>query len=572
MLKTDKMKGIAISSGIGLGKVVIIDQDNFTIPKRKISNTKDEINRFTAALARLKSETKKIYKTLPKNTEQSDIVNAYELILEDERVIKEVQSIIENEYLNAEFAVKTGLEMIESSFDYIDDEYIRQRVSDIKDVKYRILRELLGIKVKDVSHLKNGTVILCKELRVSDVVRINVNNISGVICTEGGKNSHSAIILRSMEIPTVFQVNDIFKNIKNGDMVIVNGINGEVIVNPNQTDIMTYEKIKCYCITKKSDHILYKDIKGATKDDKKIEILANVSSKMEIDKALENNADGIGLFRSEFLYVDKKYCPSEDEQLNVYRYAVKKMKDREIVIRTVDIGGDKNVSYLNMGKENNPFLGYRGIRVCLNEKDLFKAQIRAILRAGSGRTIDIMLPMVSSYDELIAAKEIIFTEEQKLKLNGISYANKIRIGIMIETPAAAIIADMFAKECDFFSVGTNDLIQYVSAIDRNNCKVSELFSPYHPSLIRLLSNIACVAKENNIDCSVCGEVSSDPLFLPILLGVGIRKLSMNASCILSIKQTISNISVNDAKQVVKDTINLKNSSSIKKKLIEFATL
>lgn len=572
MLKTGKMRGIAISYGIGMGKAVLFNQADFFIPKVKISETQNEVNKFLNALDKLKAETIKAYEELPKNTEQSDILNAYELILEDKMIEDEVKANIEVKHLNAEYAVKEALEKIEGYFDSMDDDYMKQRVSDIRDIKLRLLRELLGIKVRDLSHLEKGTVLVCSELRISDIVKFDVRNISGVVCASGSYNAHSAIILRSMEIPSVFQVSNIFENIQDGDIVTINAINGEVIVNPSEGEKIECEKAKRHYIEKKHKLIIYKNKKGITKDGKKIDILANVSSKMEIDKAIESNADGIGLFRSEFLYLDRRCKPNEDEQFNAYKYAVEKMLNKKLVIRTFDVGGDKNVSYLNMPRETSPFWGYRGIRVSLKERDLFKTQIRAILRAGSGGTIDIMLPMVSSYDELMTAKELIFEVENELKSNGIPCADKVRIGIMVETPAAAIIADMLARECDFFSIGTNDLIQYMAAIDRNNYRVSDLFSPYHPSVIRVLNDTVNAAKANNIDCSICGEVAADPLFLPILLGIGIDKLSMNSSDIFKIKKRISSISVGDAEQLAKDSLKLKNSKEIKEKLMEFHTI
>lgn len=572
MVETKKLSGLGVSFGTGVGKAVLIEKEKINIPRYKITDIESESNRFFKALEKIKSETKALYnnETLQHNLTKSEILNAYIMIIEDRRVISEVIGLIQEKNFNAEAAVNDGLDIIVRCFQTIDHDYLKERAIDITDIKNSLLKELLNIKNNDIEHLSRDTILILDELTITDSMKIDFSKVSGIITQKGGKDSHACIIARSFEIPAVFNVSNIFSLVKNGDNVALNGTTGEVFINPDTKKINEYKITNSnYVFLAKTYLQTFKDKPCITADGKKLKLYSNINWPIESKKVNENSADGIGLFRSEFIYMNKSIAPNELEQFEIYKNLARDMSGKNVTIRTVDIGGDKNVPYIQCKKEENPALGYRGIRICLNECEFFKSQLRAILRSSVYGNINILLPMISCISELRLAKNILKEVKNDLDKENIRYNNNIKIGIMIETPAAAVMSDIFAKECDFFSIGTNDLIQYTVAADRNNPLVADLYSPYQPSVLNLINNTIKSATKNNIPCIICGEIASNSLLIPVLIGLGIDRLSVNSNLILKVKKEVSNINFLDAQKLSNKVLHMEDKIEVKKALIKF---
>lgn len=571
MIETKKVSGLGVSLGIGIGKAVILEKEKITIPRYKISDKKAESERFFHALNKIKDETKAIYndKSLEHNLTKSEILNAYIMIIEDRRVISEVLRFIEEKSFNAEAAVNDGLDIIVKCFETMDFDYLKERALDITDIKNRLLEELLNVKNKPIKKLSQNTILICDELTISDSMKIDFSKISGIIAKKGGKDSHACIIARSLEIPAVFNIDNIFSLVKNGDLVALNGATGEIVINPDDQKIFEYKFANTNNILAKSYLNTFKNSPCITSDGTKINLYANITCLAEAKKAAENAADGIGLFRSEFIYINKSIPPNENEQFDIYKNVVKIFSNKTVTIRTIDIGGDKNLPYLKNNLEENPALGYRGIRVCLDKTVLFRTQLKAILRASIYGNLKILLPMISSLTELKLAKKIIDEVKKELDDENIMYNKQTKLGIMIETPSAAIMSDIFAKECDFFSIGTNDLIQYTIAADRNNPQVTNLYSPYHPSILRLIKYTVESAAKNNIPCTVCGEAASNSLLLPALIGFDLKNISVNPNFLLKCKKDISHIKYQSAKQLSTELLNSTDNVAVKDMLIKY---
>lgn len=568
-----KLKGVGVSPGISLGNALVLRKEKIIVPRYKVRNVNLEKNKFFNALEKVKKETYKTYQTALNNKENqtSDILNAYFMIIQDQRVITEVTRLIDEKHLNAEAAISDGLDIIVRMFESLDDEYIKERAEDIKDIKNRLLYFLLGIENTDISNLNKNSIIICKDLSLSDITKMDTKNLSGIIAQQGGKNSHACIIAKDLEIPAIFNVSNALDKIKNGDKIALNANSGEIIINPDKSEVITQACLykKYICARKELD--LYKDKSCVTNDGKQINLFSNVNSLQEVTKAMQNKVQGIGLFRSEFLFVDKLCPPSEEEQFKIYKSALEKAETLPVTIRTIDIGSDKNVSYIGSSFEDNPALGYRGIRISLDKQYMFKSQVRALLRASIFGNLRILLPMISTYDELVCAKNIISEVKEELLSNNIKVKKDIPIGIMIEVPSAAIIASDLAKECDFFSIGTNDLIQYTMAADRNNFLVSSLYSQYHPAILKLLSMVIKSAQDEHIECCICGEAASDSLLFPVLLGMGFNSFSMNTSSILEIKKLITELNFQEAVDLSNKVLSFKSTKDISSCLLDFCT-
>lgn len=559
--------GKGISEGIGLGKAVILEENGLKIEKQKIEDISAEKQQIYDAVKKVESEIEKLIKNI--DGTEKEIMQAYLMILQDPSLIQETIKIIEQEKCNSAYAVEKGLNQIIKTFEEMDDPYMAARSRDIEDMKKRILAKLLKIEEIDLSKLPENTILVAKELSTSDSAKMNLKNISGIITEIGGVNSHMAIIARTNEIPAIVGIRHIFENIKENDFIALNGATGEIFLNPTQEKIEELTKNQENIKQEKQELEKYKNKKAITKDGHQVELLANIGGPQDIQIVIDNTAEGVGLLRSEFLYMDAKDFPSEEEQFEAYKKIAESLENKRLVIRTLDIGGDKDLKYMKLPKEENPFLGYRAIRIYLDNVDLFKVQLRAILRASSYGNVAIMLPMISSIEELRKSKEIIEEVKQELKTKNIKFNENIEVGIMVEIPSSAVMADKFAKECDFFSIGTNDLIQYTIAVERGNEKLVNLYSHFNPAVIHLIKSAIDGAHKNGILCGMCGEAAGDVKFIPLLVGLGLDEFSMNANKILKARKLIIDLNFEECKELANKVLKLESTEEVKRILDNF---
>lgn len=558
------MKGLGVSPGIGIGKAFVIEKKSMEILKNNVEDAEKEIQKLRNAIELGKSQLNDLYtKTLNEVGEkEAQIFRSHEMMLEDETFISEVETRINNEKVNADYALKEVSLHYIKMFDNIEDEYLRERAEDIRDVMNRVIKILLGVKNEDYSKLEKGTIIVAKDLTPSDTAQLEKDNVAAMITEMGGKTSHAAIIARIMGIPTVVGLENIIQKIKDNDLVICDGKTGKVIINPNEKQLSFYTQKKEKLEEINNELKKQAGLPTISKDGFKVALSANIGTPHDVDMVLENDAEGIGLFRSEFIFMNRECQPSEDEQFEEYKEVLQKMGDKPVIIRTLDIGGDKNVPYFDIPAEMNPFLGYRAIRLCLGNVDVFRTQLRAILRASVYGNVKIMFPMISTMKELKDAKKILEKAKQELIKDGIPFKDDIEIGIMIEIPSAAIISDLLAKEVDFFSIGTNDLIQYTLAVDRLNSKLSHLYSQYHPAMLRLIKGIIDNAHKAGIWVGMCGEAAGDPKLIPIFLGMGLDEFSMNSPTILSSRYIIRNLNKNEMEKIAEGTLNMETAVEV----------
>lgn len=563
------MKGLGVSQGIGIGKVFKLEPNEIKVEKKEVENTSIEIEKLNNAIIECKLQINNIYEITLKNIgeKEAKIFKAQEMMLEDEDVFAEVHNKIKTEKMNCEFALNEVLNKYIKLFDNIEDEYYRDRAYDLKDIMYRLTKIILGYKIIKLSDIDNGTVLVAYDLSPSDTAQINKDKISGIIVETGGRTSHAAIIARTMEIPTVVGVEGIYKKVKFGDEIICDGATGKISINPS-------DKIKQYYKLKKQKEDDIKNnlveqigLETITLDGHKVMLEANIGVPADIKNAIKSDAEAIGLVRSEFLYMSRSKLPTEEEQFQAYKEIVVKMKGKPVVIRTLDVGGDKELPYLKIPTEMNPFLGYRAIRLCLDNTDIFKSQLRAILRASAYGRVKILFPMISSISELRSAKKLYFETRQELIDEGIAIGDNIELGIMIEIPSAAIISDILAKEVDFFSIGTNDLIQYTLAVDRMNSKINHLYNQYHPALIRLIKSVIDNAHAANIKVAMCGEMASEPNLIPLLLGMGLDEFSMSPCSILKSRHIIRSLSKKECEELLDEVLNLEAGIEVESYLI-----
>ena len=560
--------GKGVSDGIGLGKVVILKENELKIEKQKIEDILAEKQLVYNSIKEVENEIEDLIQNI--SGTEKEIMQAYLMILQDPNLTEEIIKIIEQEKCNSLYAVETGLNKIIKTFEEMDDPYMSARSRDIEDMKKRILSKMLNIKEIDLSKLPKNTILVAKELSTSDTAKMNLKNISGIITEIGGVNSHMAIIARTNEIPAIVGIKHIFENIKESDYIALNGKTGEIFLNPKQEKIEELTKNQESLKQEKLELEKYKNEKTITKDGHQVELLANIGGPQDIQIVIDNTAEGVGLLRSEFLYMDAIDFPSEDEQFIAYKKIAESLENKRLVIRTLDIGGDKDLKYMKLPKEENPFLGYRAIRIYLDNVDLFKVQLRAILRASSYGNVSIMFPMISSVDELRKSKEIIEEVKKELNSKNIKFNENIEVGIMVEIPSSAIMADEFAKECDFFSIGTNDLIQYTIAVERGNEKLTNLYSHYNPAVIRLIKSAIDGAHKNGILCGMCGEAAGDVNFIPLLVGLGLDEFSMNANKILSVRKLITGLNFEECKKLANNVLHLASTEEVKDELENFS--
>ena len=559
------LKGKGISEGIGLGKVMILENEDITLEKIRIENVEAEKEIFYQALHAVEAETQELINKL--EGKEKDIMQAYLMILQDPTLAQETIRIIKQDKCNASYATEIGFNKIIQSFEEIDDPYMAARSSDIKDMKKKVLYKILNKKEINLSELPQNTILVTKELTTSDIAKLDLKNIAGIVTEVGGINSHMAIIARTHEIPAIVGIKQIVQMIKEKDFIAINGTTGEIFVNPSKEECTKLEQIKENSKKQKEQLANFKGQSSSTKDGHHVELLANIGGVQDVDLVINNTAEGIGLFRSEFLYMNSEDFPTEKEQFESYRKVAERFQNQKIVIRTLDIGGDKALKYMKLPEEENPFLGYRAIRIFLDNVSLFKVQLRAILRASAYGNLAIMLPMISSIEELREAKKIIQEVKEELKVKKIPFKEDIEIGIMIEIPSAALMAEELAKECDFFSIGTNDLIQYTVAVERGNEKIANLYTHFHPAVIRLIKYAIDGAHKNNILCGMCGEAAGDASFIPLLVGLGLDEFSMNANKILQTRKLIRELKFTDCQKLADEVLNLVSTEEIKKKLM-----
>jgi phosphotransferase system enzyme I (PtsI) len=562
------VKGLGVSPGIGIGKAVVIDKASINITKNYIKDAGNELDRLMNAIEAAKEQLNELYvSTIDELGEkEAQIFKSHEMMLEDDTFISDVENRIKQEGVNAEYALNETSNVYIKMFQSIEDEYLRERAEDIKDVMNRVIRILMGISSVDFSNLKENSIIVAKDLTPSDTAQIDRTKVAAMITEIGGKTSHAAIIARIMGIPTVVGLNNITDKIKNGDTVICDGKTGKVLVNPNAKQLFYFTKKKNIEDEIRNELKNQIGLPSVTKDGFKVSLTANIGVPNDVDMALENDAEGIGLFRSEFIFMNREHQPTEDEQFEQYKEVLVKMGDKPVIIRTLDIGGDKNVPYIDIPKEMNPFLGYRAIRLCLGNVEVFRTQLRAILRASVYGNVKIMIPMISTMKELKDSKKILQQAKDELTNEGIKFKKDIEIGIMIEIPSAAIISDLLAREVDFFSIGTNDLIQYTMAVDRMNSKLSYLYSQYHPALLRLIKGIIDNAHEAGIWVGMCGEAAGDPKLIPVFVGMGLDEFSMNSPSILRARYIVRNLNKADMELIAKSTLNMENALEVEEYL------
>ncbi|HDK5767460.1 TPA: phosphoenolpyruvate--protein phosphotransferase, partial [Clostridioides difficile] len=553
------------SPGVALGKALVVEHSELVIEKKSIDNVEAEIAKLEDAVAVSKEELVKVKEKASEElgAEEAEIFEAHLLVLEDPELIGSAIDKIKTESVNAEYALNEIKEMFVSMFESMDNEYMKERAADIKDVTNRILRHVLGIKVVDLSALSEEVVLIAHDLTPSDTATMNKKMVLGFLTDIGGRTSHTAIMSRTLEIAAIVGLNDITSKVKDGDFVVFNGDTGEVIVNPDEETINKYTELKAKYEDERKALQLLKGKPSVTLDGKHVELAGNIGTPNDIEGLIKNDAEGVGLYRTEFLYMDRDSFPTEEIQYEAYKAVLEGMDGKPIVIRTLDIGGDKELSYLSMEPEMNPFLGYRAIRLCLDRKDIFKTQLRALYRASVHGRLRIMFPMISSLEELLQAKEVVKEVLAELDSEGVAYAKDVEIGMMIEVPSAAVISDVLAKHVDFFSIGTNDLIQYTCAVDRMNQKISYLYNQFNPAVLRLIKTVIDNAHKEGKWAGMCGESAGDQKMIPILLGMGLDEFSMSPISILPARKLITSVKESDMKKLADDVLNMGTAEEIK---------
>lgn len=561
-------KGIAASPGIAIGRAYVLKKEEFSILEYKINKEEinNEIKRFKEAVKQAKYELERIRKKAKEKIGEKEayIFQAHLYILEDPLLIDETEKKIRKEKLNAEASLEKTLQLLPTKFASVQAEIIRERFRDIEDVGRRIMRNLLNKPTFTLLHLKEKAIIIASDLAPSDTISMEKGKILGFATNIGGRTSHTAIIARSLEIPAVVGLRDITEKAKVGSLIILDGNKGRVIINPSLKQLANYQRTQKEFLHYKEKLITLRSLPPQTLDGREIELAVNIAGPEEINLALRDGAEGVGLYRTEYLYMNRSVLPNEEEQLNAYKDIARRMFPYSVIIRTIDLGGDKFLSHFPVPQQMNPFMGWRAIRLCLEKVDIFKEQLKAILRATNFGKVKIMYPMISGVEEIKKANKILSEVKKELKKEQIPFAEDIEVGIMVEVPSAAITADILAKKVDFFSLGTNDLIQYSLAVDRVNEKVAYLYQPLHPTVLRLIDNVVKSAHRQGIWVGACGEMASNPLFALILLGLGIDELSVAPTSLLEIKKVIRGVNWEETQRISAELLKMTTSSRTKR--------
>lgn len=549
---TKMLKGIAASDGIAAAKAYMLVQPDLSFSETSIDDPEAEIKRLDDAVEASKSELELIKQKATENLgeEEAQVFEAHLTILADPELLGQIKDKIKNDKVNAEAALKSVTDMFIEMFEAMtDNAYMQERAGDIRDVTKRIMSHLLGVTLPNPALIQEEVVIVAHDLTPSDTAQLDRNYVKGFITDIGGRTSHSAIMSRTLEIPAVVGSGSATTDIQEGEMVIIDGINGDALVDPTDAELADYKQKAAEFAAQKEDWARLKDAKSVSADGKEVLLGANIGTPDDVLGANDNGAEAVGLFRSEFLYMNSNELPTEDEQYEAYKAALEGMSGKQVVVRTMDIGGDKELPYLPLPEEQNPFLGYRAIRICLNRQDIFRTQLRALLRASKYGRLAIMFPMIATVQEFKDAKAIFEEEKANLVASGVEVSDDIQVGMMMEIPAAAMIADKLAKYADFFSIGTNDLIQYSMAADRGNERVSYLYQPYNPSILRLIKNIIDASHKEGKWTGMCGEMAGDQIAVPLLLGLGLDEFSMSATSILKTRSLIKKLDSKEMKEL-----------------------
>ncbi len=563
------IKGIAASKGIVIAKAYKLEELNIDIETSKFVTKEAEIVKFERTLVDTISQLDEIYKVAVEKLgeEEAAVFEAHKTIVLDPELKTQVLDKINNTTTAAK-ALDEVTTIFAEMFESMDDEYFQARAADVKDVKKRLLANALDLKIPSLSTIKEEVIIIAEDLTPSETSQLDAKYTKGFITSIGGRTSHAAIMARSMEIPAIVGTTSILAKAKDGDILILNALDGTVTINPTEDKIEEAKKELAKYEEEIEGMKKYKNSPTISCDKYQVELAANIGTPNDLEGVLKNGAEGIGLYRTEFLYMDAKELPSEEIQFQAYKKVIETMEGKPVVVRTLDIGGDKELPYMDFPEEMNPFLGYRAIRMCLDRDDIFRVQVRALLRASAFGNLKIMFPMIATLEEFREAKAIIFEEKELLVKKNINISDNIEIGIMVEIPSTAVMADTFAKEVDFFSIGTNDLIQYTMACDRMSEKVSYLYQPYNPAILRLIKNVIDAAKKENIWAGMCGEMASDPIAIIILLGLGLHEFSMSPSAILPSRMQISKLSKTEIEKHVEAILNLSTAKEVEKYVIE----
>ena len=551
-----QLKGIAASQGISFAKAYVFVEPDLSVKEVKIEDVEAEVKRFEDAIEASKKELTIIKENALASlgADKAAVFEAHLLILDDPEFMGTVKTDIESKVINAEYAFKETSDMFISMFEAMDNEYMKERAADIRDVSKRILAHLLGVDLPNPSLIDEEVIVISEDLTPSDTAQLNKKYVKGFVTNIGGRTSHSAIMARSLEIPAVVGTSSITEDVKNGDILILDGLDGVVLVNPDEATTAEYKEKHAKFEAQKAEWAKLVTEKSVTKDGHEVILAANIGTPADLEGVKNNGGEAVGLYRTEFLYMGREQLPTEDEQFEAYKAVLEGMGDKPVVVRTLDIGGDKELPYLDLPKEMNPFLGFRAIRLCLEEKDLFRTQLRALLRASVYGKLCVMFPMIATVQEFRAAKALFLEEKEKLVAEGVAVSNDIELGIMVEIPSTAVIADIFAKEVDFFSIGTNDLIQYTMAADRMSEKVSYLYQPYNPAILRLVKNVIEASHKEGKWTGMCGEMAGDSLAIPLLLGMGLDEFSMSATSILQARSQIKNLTLAEMKELVEKAV------------------
>ncbi|GGV13207.1 phosphoenolpyruvate--protein phosphotransferase [Lactobacillus acetotolerans] len=568
---TKTLKGIAASDGVAVASAYLLVEPDLSFSKTSISDVDAELARYKKAIKESTEEVKKIRDTAKKSLgkDEAQVFEAHLMILSDPEFTGAIEKEIKDQKINSEAALdETSQKFIKIFEGMTDNTYMQQRAADVRDVSKRIMAHLLGKQLPNPASIDHEVIVVAHDLTPSDTAQLNKKYVKGFVTDVGGRTAHSAIMARSLEIPAVVGTESITKSVKNGQTLIVDGLNGDAVVDPSDSQVTDYKQKGSDFLKQKAEWKKLKNEPSVTADGKKFTIAANIGTPNDMKGVHDNGAEAIGLYRTEFLYMDSSDFPTEDQQFEAYKKVIEGMNGKQVIIRTMDIGGDKHLDYWDLPKEMNPFLGVRAIRLSLKNQKIFRTQLRALLRASAYGKLGIMFPMIGTLKELREAKSILFDEKDKLVKKGVKVGKDLQIGMMIEVPAAAVLADQFAKEVDFFSIGTNDLIQYTMAADRGNDNVSYLYQPANPSILRLIKHTIDSAHKNGIWCGMCGEAAGDNTMFPILLSMGLDEYSMSATSVLRIRSLMKKFNTKDLKELANKACYVSETAEENKELVD----
>lgn len=567
------ISGILASPGIVFGKALVLKEEQIVLDKRKISDdeVESEVARFykgrEAAAAQLTAIKEKARQTL--GEEKEAIFEGHLMILEDEELEEEIVSYLKEHKVTADVAASVVIAQQVAMLSDIDDEYLKERAGDIRDIGNRLLKNILGMNIIDLGEISEKSILVAYDLTPSETAQLNLDNVLGFITDIGGRTSHTSIMARSLELPAIVGTNDVTSRVNTGDYVVLDAINNAVYVNPTEEEIARLRALEQKYKEEKAELIKLKDLPAVTLDGRQVDVCANIGTIRDIDGAERNGAEGVGLYRTEFLFMDRDQLPSEEEQFQAYKAVVEAMKNRLVILRTMDIGGDKDLPYMNLPKEMNPFLGWRAIRIALDRREILNAQLRAVLRASAFGKLAVMFPMIISVEEVRELKAVLETLKQQLREEGKAFDENIQVGVMVETPSAAVNAKFLAKEVDFFSIGTNDLTQYTLAVDRGNELISHLYNPLTPSVLSLIKQVIDASHAEGKWTGMCGELAGDEKATILLLGMGLDEFSMSAISVPKIKKLIRNVNYQDAQDLAKEVLQQPTAEDIEQLIANF---